>query len=132
MLFWVYSKSIGAAEKVGLFLFYTGYAYIMFNGNDFLTPDMWNLVGKSNLALLVLSRVPQIITNFMNKSTGQLAFFTFLLTFLGGVARLGTVLIETDDFSYQLSFIVGVVLSGIIVLQFLLYWNTPAKAVAPE
>jgi len=79
--------------------------------------------------LLVLSRVPQIIANFTNKSTGQLAFFTFLLTFLGGIARLGTVLVETDDFLYQLQFIIGVVLSGIIVLQFVMYWGNTGSTV---
>jgi len=45
------------------------------------------------------------------------------LNFLGGLARLATVLVETDDFMYQLQFIVGVALNGVIVLQFALYWN---------
>jgi len=78
--------------------------------------------------LSLLSRVPQIITNFRNQSTGQLAFFTFLLSFLGVVARLGTVLLETDDFLYQLQFILSVILNGIIVLQFILYWNNKASS----
>lgn len=82
--------------------------------------------------LVVLSRVPQIITNFKNKSTGQLAFFTFLLSFLGGVARLGTVMLETDDFLYQLQYIIGVFLGGIIVGQFLLYWNTNKSATVQD
>jgi hypothetical protein len=46
-----------------------------------------------------------------------------LLSFIGVIARLGTVLLETDDFLYQLQFILSVVLNGIIVLQFALYWN---------
>jgi mannose-P-dolichol utilization defect 1 len=76
------------------------------------------------MILLIISRIPQIITNFLNKSTGQLAFFTFLLNFLGGIARLGTVLVETSDFAYQLPYYIGTSLSGILVLQFLLYWNS--------
>lgn len=91
---------------------------------------MWQLVQKSNLMLLVLSRIPQIITNFTNKSTGQLAFLTFLLNFVGGIARLGTVLVETSDFMYQLQFMVGVSLSGIIIFQFFLYWNSEKTKVA--
>jgi mannose-P-dolichol utilization defect protein 1 len=71
----------------------------------------------------LLSRVPQIIANYRNQSTGQLAFFTFFLSFLGVIARLGTVLLETDDFLYQLQFILALFLNGIIVLQFALYWN---------
>ena len=49
-----------------------------------------------------MSRLPQIYTNFRNKSTGQLAFFTFFLGFAGSAARLATVLVETDDFLYRL------------------------------
>jgi mannose-P-dolichol utilization defect protein 1 len=115
LLFWVYSKDITTLEKLLLFLFFSGYSFVLFSGSAFLTADHWNLIQKSNLGLSLLSRVPQIITNFANKSTGQLAFFTFLLSFLGVVARLGTVLIETDDFMYQLQYILSTVLNGIIV-----------------
>ncbi len=123
LLFWVYSKDIGAAEKGLMFLIFSGYSFILFVQNNMIDDKMWEIIGQSNMVLLILSRVPQIITNFQNKSTGQLAFITFLLGFLGGIARLGTVLVETDDFLYQLQFIVGVALSGIIVLQFVMYWN---------
>lgn len=126
LMFWVYAKEIGAAEKAGMFALFASYAFILFSGDRFLTQEHWKLVQQSNLALSLLSRVPQILTNFSNKSTGQLAFFTFFLSFVGVVARLGTVLIETDDFLYQLQYILSVILNGIIVLQFVLYWNNTA------
>ena len=63
----------------------------------------------------------------MNKSTGHLAFVTFLLGFAGSAARLGTVLVETDDFLYRLQFIIGTLLNGILVLQFALYWNSKVQ-----
>jgi mannose-P-dolichol utilization defect protein 1 len=135
LLFWVYSTKISSAEKAGLFTLFTAYAYVLFQGDTFLGDDQWQLVQKSNMFLMVSSRVPQILTNFQNQSTGQLAFFTFILNFLGGIARLATVLVETDDFMYQLQFIIGVALNGIIVLQFVLYWNNSAdgkKKVAGE
>jgi mannose-P-dolichol utilization defect protein 1 len=128
MLFWLYSKTIGVAEKAGLFALFTAYSFVLFSGNRFLGEAAWSLVQQSNMFIMVLSRVPQILTNFQNKSTGQLAFFTFLLNFLGGVARLGTVLIETDDFMYQLQFIVSVFLNGTLVAQFLIYWNNNKTA----
>ena len=80
----------------------------------------------------MLSRVPQIIANYRNQSTGQLAFFTFLLSFLGVVARLGTVMLETDDFLYQLQFILSVFLNGVIVLQFILYWNSKQSSTSAQ
>ena len=75
------------------------------------------------MGLLFFSRVPQILLNLQNKSTGQLSFFNFFLNFVGGAARLGTVLIETDDFLYQLQFGMGVLLNFIICVQFGIYWN---------
>lgn len=77
-----------------------------------------------------MSRLPQIYENFKNKSTGQLAFITFFLNFGGGIARLITVLFETDDLFFQLQYVLGVSLSGTILLQFILYWNN--ATVAPE
>ena len=52
-----------------------------------------------------------------------MAFFTFLLAFVGSVARLGTVLIESDDYLFKLQYIIGCLLNTIIILQFALYWN---------
>jgi mannose-P-dolichol utilization defect 1 len=130
LMFWVYSKEISVVEKLVLFLLFNSYGFVLFQGKTYLDDYMWSLVQKSNMILMVGSRIPQIMTNFMNKSTGQLAFFTFILNFLGGLARLATVMVETDDFLYQLQFILGVVLNGIIVIQFLMYWNNSGKAVS--
>lgn len=70
LMFWVYSKEITAVEKLFLFIFFSGYSFVLFSGNQFLNSAQWELVQKSNLALSLISRVPQIITNFSNKSTG--------------------------------------------------------------
>ncbi len=71
-----------------------------------------------------MSRLPQIYTNYSNKSTGLLSFFTFILSFAGAAARLGTVLFETDDLLYQMQFMTSVFLNGFITFQFLIYWNS--------
>lgn len=55
------------------------------------------------------SRVPQIWTNFKNKSTGSLAALTIFLSFAGGCARIFTTLQEVNDplgrFPLSLTFI---------------------------
>ena len=61
------------------------------------------------------------------QSTGQMAFITFLLTFVGSLARLGTVLHQSDDFMFRLQFITGSLLNTIIIVQFALYWNVAKK-----
>ena len=83
------------------------------------------------MVIMVMSKIPQIMTNFRNNSTGQLSFFTFLLNFLGGIARLGTVIFERgDDVWYVLQFLLSVGLNAVIVAQFLQYWNSPTNKVA--
>jgi len=77
----------------------------------------------------MMAKLPQIYKIYESKSTGALAFFSFFLNFAGSIARLGTVLIESDDFAFRLQYILGVCLNTIIIIQFFLYWNsTPAKA----
>lgn len=56
-----------------------------------------------------------------------MAFATFLLSFLGSTARLGTVLVESDDFMFKLQYIVGWVLNFLIIIQFALYWKSTKK-----
>lgn len=65
----------------------------------------------------------------MAKSTGQLAFVTCLLQFGGIIARTATVLFESDDFMYQVQFLVALFFNGLIMIQFAQYWSTgPKKA----
>ena len=81
-------------------------------------------VGLSlTIPLLALSKVLQIKTNFMNGHTGQLSFVTSLLNFLGVMARVFTVLQEVDDSLILINVSSTAILNGIIVLQFVYYWN---------
>jgi len=56
-----------------------------------------------------------------------MAFFTFALAWVGSIARLGTVLVESDDMLFRLQYISGVFLNTLIVVQFALYWNVAKK-----
>jgi mannose-P-dolichol utilization defect 1 len=67
------------------------------------------------------------MNNFKNKSTGQMAFVTFFLSFMGSIARLGTVLNESDDFMFRLQYIISFFLNLMIITQFALYWKSSAK-----
>jgi len=55
-----------------------------------------------------------------------------MLSFLGSVARLGTVLVESDDFMFKLQYIVGFILNLMIIIQFGLYWSAPKKVSADK
>mgnify|MGYP000864314278 CR=1 FL=1 len=129
LLIWQFNKDINIIVKILVLLFWIGYAYILFTPN-FLGNNEWTLISSSSTLLNIIAKLPQIYSNFTAKSTGQMAFFTFFLNFAGAIARLGTVLFESDDFYFRLQYIVGVLLNAMIVLQFALYWNSgPAKVV---
>jgi len=91
-----------------------------------MTEQMWALVSSSSIVLNMSARVPQILQNFSAKSTGQLAFVTFFLSFAGIIARTATVLLNSDDFMYNMQFIIALGLNTIIIMQFACYWSQPA------
>lgn len=68
-LFWSFSKTIGFTEKLFLAISIAAYSYILFQ-DKYVNEQGWNMIQSSNILFMVLSRVPQIFTNFKNKSTG--------------------------------------------------------------
>lgn len=95
-----------------------------------------NVVGMQVLALLqgcsvpltAASRVPQILTNFKNRSTGELSILTGALVFLGNTARVFTTFQEIDDLMALLPVMSSFVLNGTILLQIILYYGSDTKA----
>lgn len=131
LLIWSYSKDVGMVEKLGAAVLISGYGFALFTGSG-VPEDAWALISSATMLFNIASRGPQIIANWSNGSTGQLAFFTMFLGFAGSVARLATVFIESDDFMYRAQFTLATVLNGIIILQFALYWNSDDKKVDPK
>jgi mannose-P-dolichol utilization defect protein 1 len=83
-----------------------------------LPPNMRAILPLTNLPLVLISRVPQIIQNFANKSTGQLSFITTFLIFAGSLARVFTTIQEVGmDASLLTGFAFGLSTSGILLLQ---------------
>ena len=68
LMIWAYNKSIGFFEKLVVFALIGGYGYALFN--NLLTPEQWDLVTSSSTVLGVLSKMPQIISNWQKQSTG--------------------------------------------------------------
>ena len=72
----------------------------------------------SNLPLLASSRVPQILKNYNEKSTGSLSAITFILLLVGSVIRIFTTLQEVGDDWFQLvNYIFGALASAILLIQ---------------
>lgn len=103
-MIWVYNKQIGIFEKLLIFAFMTAYAVLLFDpmSKGFLTEEHFKLITSASTGMNVMAKMPHIYTIYANKSTGALAFFSFFLNFAGSIARLGTVLVESDDFLFRL------------------------------
>ena len=88
----------------------------------YLPTDYQFVLPLSGLPLVLISRVPQIIANFKNGSTGQLSVITSFLTFAGSLARVFTTIQEVGwDMSLLVGFFIGCSTSGILLLQVYTY-----------
>ena len=131
LLIWKYDKNIGFLEKIAFLVFITGYMVVLFQ-DTMIPEESWKLISSSTIIFGVISRVPQILSNFASGSTGQLSFVTFFLAWTGTVARSATVFAETDDFWYRLPFMSSLAFNTIILLQFFLYWSVKPTKVSDD
>ncbi|KAI8054264.1 polyketide synthase, partial [Syncephalis plumigaleata] len=80
-----------------------------------------------SIPLLLAGKIPQIIQNHQDKSTGQLSAFTVFAMFLGAAARVFTTLQEVDDLILIVGVVLSATLNGVVAMQMLAYWNTDAS-----
>ncbi|KAK9427905.1 hypothetical protein V1505DRAFT_378674 [Lipomyces doorenjongii] len=79
------------------------------------------------IPLNLASKIPQIITIFKNKSTGQLSAVSVFAYMGGSVARVFTTLQEVDDHIVLAGVVLSALLNGVLVVQMVMYWGaTPA------
>lgn len=90
--------------------------------------EIMQLLQTASVGIFVLSKVPQVITNFKERSTGKLAFLSFFLNTAGAAARIFTTLQEVPDTLILVSAILGFALNLTITLQILVFGDRkPAK-----
>ncbi|CAH7671542.1 hypothetical protein PPACK8108_LOCUS6953 [Phakopsora pachyrhizi] len=77
-----------------------------------------------SIPLSLFSKIPQILINFKQGSTGQLSSFLVFSSFFGCLARLFTTLTETGDQTLLINFGLGCLLNGILSIQMVLYWKS--------
>ncbi|KAI8059846.1 hypothetical protein BC940DRAFT_313094 [Gongronella butleri] len=91
----------------------------------------WTLVQScyaATIPLSLASKVPQILSNWRNGSTGQLSVFTVMNYFLGSAARVFTTWTELNDPLMLWGNLLASSLNLILVLQVFAYWGSaPVK-----
>lgn len=103
---------------VGLFtLFYS------LNNSEWVPQVLMSSLYAATIPLSLASKVPQIYTNFSNKSTGQLSVFTVVNYFAGSAARVFTTMTELDDTLMLFGNILATTFNAILVLQVIMYWG---------
>lgn len=90
--------------------------------------DVLNVLQTATIPIGLASKLPQIYTNFANKSTGKLSTFSVVNYLAGSLARVFTTMQEVNDPKILASFGAGAVLNLILMLQVIFYWdNKPQK-----
>ena len=123
LLIYNYDKTIGIGEKLLFVASMSSYATWLLMDTS-VPEEAWPFVTSSCILCNCMSRMPQIYSNFSNKSTGVLSFVTFFLAFAGSMARFVGVLFASDDIMFVSQFGISASLNTIIICQFLLYWNS--------
>lgn len=98
------------------------------------------VIGSISSALYLLSRLPQIRTNFLRKSTQGISYSLFALVMLGNTLYGMSVMLKNPEVGqsegsyllHHLPWLIGslgvLLLDTVISIQFLMYRNTPATS----
>lgn len=121
----------GATAKAILFL--AAYACICYVTMGGITPlkVLWS-AQAFNVPIIFFGKTIQAVTNYKQKSTGQLSAVTCFMLFAGSMARIFTSYQETGDFMMILTYCVSTAANAVIVFQLLYYWNSAGKGVQPK
>ncbi|TEB16911.1 Mannose P dolichol utilization defect 1 protein, partial [Perkinsus sp. BL_2016] len=131
VLYWIISGHVSIPSRIA------GSAVLIGVSNLILTrgvpAEYIYILGACPIVLSIWSRLPQIILNFRQGHTGQLALITFALSGLGNLARVFTTIKQTpDDFISLVSMLVSAVLNFTLVVQIIVYWTATLKATASK
>lgn len=123
-LIWQYSQTISTSEKISFTLATT--ALITYLYTDVYVPTIvWDLAMSCQFVLMGYARIPQIIANYAEKSTGQMSVITFVANFLGVIARALTYGFRMDLMFASL--IMNILYNGALVFQIFTYWHNTAE-----
>lgn len=125
MLFFIY----GSMNKKTMNNFLVFYLLVMIVPWQLgVVPEsVWMNIPLLNMPLNFVVKGSQIITNFRNRSTGQVSLITSALSLAGTAARVFTTLVELSDPAMVINYSLSTLLNLTLVLQIFIYWNNPAK-----
>ena len=97
-------------------------SWVLLAKSSYLTAAVLDRLVDANSLVLLVSRIPQIVSNHSQKSTGQLSFLTYFLNFAGTIARVFTTLQEPNATSAMMrGVLMSMTMNGLIVGQIVVY-----------
>jgi len=130
LIFWY-----GGGLSPQFFLLIGSYVSLVYlfigNPGDLLPTTIVASLQSLNIPIFIAARIPQIWANYSAKSTGQLAFATWLLNFVGASVRVFTTIQEVRDPLLLSGFILAVFLNGTILGQIFYYGGGKPAPPAP-
>ncbi|KAK4052696.1 hypothetical protein OIV83_001983 [Microbotryomycetes sp. JL201] len=121
------SSTVPVLATIALAFAAAGYALA---SPSLVSTSLLKLLLSASIPLSCFSKLPQIITNHQNGSTGQLSAFLVFNSLLGTVARVFTTSAETGDSLLWWNYVLLSVLNGVLALQMLLSWDKPTSNVS--
>ncbi|GAM23332.1 hypothetical protein SAMD00019534_065070 [Acytostelium subglobosum LB1] len=120
-----YSKRVNVQFWAGVIVYLAAIAGVL----QFADRKLLMLLQSLNIVISIVSKIPQIFAIFRLKSVGQLSFITTFLQFAGSIARMFTSYKEIPDPIVLIGYGISASLTLILVLQFLMYWNSTPKRI---
>ncbi|KRY12048.1 Mannose-P-dolichol utilization defect 1 protein, partial [Trichinella patagoniensis] len=101
--------------------FYGFCCYHVYNGS--VWENVLDSVQMMTIVIMFIARATQAVDNYIHKSTGQLSAVTYILLFLGSLARIFTSIKETGDNMIIAQYMMSTLMNLFICLQIQLYWG---------
>ncbi|KRY38906.1 Mannose-P-dolichol utilization defect 1 protein [Trichinella spiralis] len=95
--------------------------YHVYNGS--VWENVLDSVQMMTIVIMFIARATQAFDNYIHKSTGQLSAVTYILLFLGSLARIFTSIKETGDNMIIAQYMMSTLMNLFICLQIQLYWG---------
>jgi mannose-P-dolichol utilization defect protein 1 len=115
-----YSSHSKDLYLTGITIVATSYAL---GSSTIINDTFLSYLQASTIPISLSSKIPQIITNYENSSTGQLSSFAVFGFTVGSLARIVTTLSEVDDSLILSGYILGSIFNVILAIQMIIYWN---------
>ena len=128
-LYWRYARGVSVARRMGGLM--VGIAIVLGVVRRGVPSAYLPILATLPITLNLMARVPQIMLNYNNRATGQLAVVTFALAFLGNMARVLTTVSQLNDPVTLASHATAAALNGTILVQ-ILYYGKGKKVIARD